>query len=296
MQVSLRSTPFLDKDADRSPSPPAILGAADSGSRAIAEHRLAGRGVAAGEDGPGPSDPRGPSFQLRSALRAGAAGGSGGVLRLAARWIPDRARRSAPGGGSGRTPEDRRRRFPRCFRPRDRVLHPVSERPFSRLPCRSQVAVAARAGAVAGMSGLDRWTRSRSPSSPRRVSRGAPCPGARPRLVRGVAGQFLRPRHPSPVRRTQPRRFRARGPFLPFPKRRSSRHFPHRPGGRGESSDDRSVSRHPGGLPAHRPAPPFHGGGRRELVRQPRLFALDTGLVCQVRGWTSLRPADRGPL
>lgn len=42
--------------------------------------------------------------------------------------------------------------------------------------------------------------------------------------------------------------------------------------------------------------PPFHGGGRREMVRRPRLYALDTGLVCHFKGWTSLRPADRGPL
>ncbi len=42
--------------------------------------------------------------------------------------------------------------------------------------------------------------------------------------------------------------------------------------------------------------PPFHGGGRRELVRRPRLYALDTGLVCQTQGWTDLRPSDRGPL
>ena len=42
--------------------------------------------------------------------------------------------------------------------------------------------------------------------------------------------------------------------------------------------------------------PPFHGGGRRELVRRPRAYAVDTGLVCHLRGWTDLRPADRGPL
>ncbi len=42
--------------------------------------------------------------------------------------------------------------------------------------------------------------------------------------------------------------------------------------------------------------PPYHGGGRREMVRRPRAYALDTGLVCHLRGWTSLRPADRGPL
>ena len=42
--------------------------------------------------------------------------------------------------------------------------------------------------------------------------------------------------------------------------------------------------------------PPFHGGGRRELVRRPRVYALDTGLVYHLRGWPTLRPADRGPL
>ena len=42
--------------------------------------------------------------------------------------------------------------------------------------------------------------------------------------------------------------------------------------------------------------PPFHGGGRREMVRRPRLYAFDTGLVCHFKGWTRLRPADRGPL
>lgn len=41
---------------------------------------------------------------------------------------------------------------------------------------------------------------------------------------------------------------------------------------------------------------PFHGGGRREIARRPRLYALDTGLVCHARGWNALRPADRGGL
>ena len=31
-------------------------------------------------------------------------------------------------------------------------------------------------------------------------------------------------------------------------------------------------------------------------MRRPRAYALDTGLVCHLRGWTNLRPADRGPL
>jgi len=42
--------------------------------------------------------------------------------------------------------------------------------------------------------------------------------------------------------------------------------------------------------------PPFHGGGRRELVRRPKVYGFDTGFVSFVRGWTSLRGEDRGPL
>jgi predicted AAA+ superfamily ATPase len=42
--------------------------------------------------------------------------------------------------------------------------------------------------------------------------------------------------------------------------------------------------------------PPFHGGGRRELVRRPKIYGFDTGMVAFVRGWTSLRAEDRGPL
>jgi predicted AAA+ superfamily ATPase len=42
--------------------------------------------------------------------------------------------------------------------------------------------------------------------------------------------------------------------------------------------------------------PPYHGGGHREIVRQPRIYAFDTGLVAHVRGWTGIRESDRGPL
>jgi uncharacterized protein len=42
--------------------------------------------------------------------------------------------------------------------------------------------------------------------------------------------------------------------------------------------------------------PPFHGGGHREIVRQPRVYAFDTGLIAHVRGWEQIRPTDRGPL
>jgi uncharacterized protein len=44
------------------------------------------------------------------------------------------------------------------------------------------------------------------------------------------------------------------------------------------------------------PVPPFHGGGRRELVRRPKVYGFDTGFVAFARGWTTLREEDRGPL
>ncbi len=42
--------------------------------------------------------------------------------------------------------------------------------------------------------------------------------------------------------------------------------------------------------------PPFHGGGQREIVRRPRVYAFDTGLVAHVRGWETIREGDRGLL
>jgi predicted AAA+ superfamily ATPase len=42
--------------------------------------------------------------------------------------------------------------------------------------------------------------------------------------------------------------------------------------------------------------PPFHGGGHRELIAQPRIYAFDTGLVAYIRGWESIRESDRGLL
>jgi uncharacterized protein len=44
------------------------------------------------------------------------------------------------------------------------------------------------------------------------------------------------------------------------------------------------------------PVPPFHGGGRRELVRRPKVYGFDTGFVAFARGWTSVRDEDRGGL
>jgi uncharacterized protein len=42
--------------------------------------------------------------------------------------------------------------------------------------------------------------------------------------------------------------------------------------------------------------PPFHGGGRREIVRRPKCYAFDTGFVTFARGWDSIREEDRGIL
>jgi len=41
---------------------------------------------------------------------------------------------------------------------------------------------------------------------------------------------------------------------------------------------------------------PYSEGGRREIVAQPKVFGFDTGLVCHVRGWDSLRTEDCGVL
>jgi len=41
---------------------------------------------------------------------------------------------------------------------------------------------------------------------------------------------------------------------------------------------------------------PFHGGGQHELVKQPKVYAFDTGFVSWARGWEPLRPDDCGAL
>ncbi|HEY2952746.1 MAG TPA: DUF4143 domain-containing protein [Verrucomicrobiae bacterium] len=41
---------------------------------------------------------------------------------------------------------------------------------------------------------------------------------------------------------------------------------------------------------------PFSGGGRREIVAQPRVFGFDTGFVAYARGWDTLRTEDCGLL
>jgi len=41
---------------------------------------------------------------------------------------------------------------------------------------------------------------------------------------------------------------------------------------------------------------PFHGGGRREIIRRPKIYAFDTGFVAFARGWDSIRSEDSGIL
>ncbi|KAF0126497.1 MAG: Uncharacterized protein FD189_1374 [Elusimicrobia bacterium] len=41
---------------------------------------------------------------------------------------------------------------------------------------------------------------------------------------------------------------------------------------------------------------PFFGGGRKELVKVPRIYGFDTGFVSFFRGWDQLRPSDNGTL
>ncbi|MFN0183102.1 MAG: ATP-binding protein [Aquabacterium sp.] len=41
---------------------------------------------------------------------------------------------------------------------------------------------------------------------------------------------------------------------------------------------------------------PFHGGGQNEIVKQPKVYAFDTGFVSHARGWDPLRNDDYGVL
>jgi len=41
---------------------------------------------------------------------------------------------------------------------------------------------------------------------------------------------------------------------------------------------------------------PFHGGGRGEMLRQPKIYGFDTGFVAFSRGWHDLRREDCGLL
>jgi predicted AAA+ superfamily ATPase len=41
---------------------------------------------------------------------------------------------------------------------------------------------------------------------------------------------------------------------------------------------------------------PFHGGGKREIVRRPKCYAFDSGFVTFEKGWDTIRADDRGLL
>ena len=41
---------------------------------------------------------------------------------------------------------------------------------------------------------------------------------------------------------------------------------------------------------------PFHGGGQKEIVKQPKVYGFDTGFVSFARGWDPLRAEDVGAL
>ncbi|SHJ01317.1 hypothetical protein SAMN05444280_10983 [Tangfeifania diversioriginum] len=44
------------------------------------------------------------------------------------------------------------------------------------------------------------------------------------------------------------------------------------------------------------PVPPFYGGGKKEIVKRPKVYAFDTGFVTHVKGWNEIRETDRGIL
>ncbi|MCG3205604.1 MAG: hypothetical protein KCHDKBKB_02326 [Elusimicrobia bacterium] len=41
---------------------------------------------------------------------------------------------------------------------------------------------------------------------------------------------------------------------------------------------------------------PYHGGGQKEIIKQPKVYGFDTGFVSYTRGWDPLRPSDLGIL
>jgi predicted AAA+ superfamily ATPase len=41
---------------------------------------------------------------------------------------------------------------------------------------------------------------------------------------------------------------------------------------------------------------PYSGGHQDEIIKQPKIYGMDTGFVCFARGWDSLRPDDLGIL
>lgn len=41
---------------------------------------------------------------------------------------------------------------------------------------------------------------------------------------------------------------------------------------------------------------PYFGGGKKEIVKRPKVYAFDTGFVTHVKGWNELRETDLGSL
>jgi predicted AAA+ superfamily ATPase len=41
---------------------------------------------------------------------------------------------------------------------------------------------------------------------------------------------------------------------------------------------------------------PFFGGGKKEIVKRPKVYGFDTGFVTHVKGWNEIRESDRGLL
>ena len=41
---------------------------------------------------------------------------------------------------------------------------------------------------------------------------------------------------------------------------------------------------------------PFFGGGHKEVIKRPKVYAFDTGFVCMYKGWEQIRDSDRGTL
>ncbi len=41
---------------------------------------------------------------------------------------------------------------------------------------------------------------------------------------------------------------------------------------------------------------PFFGGGKKEIVKRPKVYGFDTGFITHVKGWNEIRETDRGLL
>lgn len=41
---------------------------------------------------------------------------------------------------------------------------------------------------------------------------------------------------------------------------------------------------------------PFHGGGRREITKSPKIYTFDTGFITYAKGWDKIRDDDKGIL